>query len=111
MKVCKAQTKVIRMGKVQLDSRVPIEIELRYFDYQLEVRNDCKKIHRTKKNFVFLLWDEDLLSIEIVKQIRKMADLSGGAAFGIRVVIEPSLHTVRGFCSGMRKLNATEEKK
>lgn len=55
MKVCKAQTKVIGMGKVQLDSRVPIEIELRYFDYQLEVRNDCKKIHRTKKNFVFLL--------------------------------------------------------
>lgn len=38
MKVCKAQTKVIGMGKVQLDSRVPIEIELRYFDYQLEVR-------------------------------------------------------------------------
>lgn len=41
--------------------------------------------------------------------MRKMVDVVG-VAFVIRFMVKPSLHTVRAFCAGMRKLIAAEGK-
>lgn len=68
-----------------------------------------KKFIEQTESVYFSLDMKICFSIEILKQMRKMVDVFG-VAFGIRLTVEPSLHTVRGFCTGMRKLNAAEGK-
>ena len=74
-----------------MDSRVPIEKELRNFDFQLEVRRMIVKRFIEQRESVYFSLDMKIcFSIEILKQMREMVDVFGGA-FGTRLMVEPNL--------------------